>query len=154
MQRGLTIEQGTNNVLNNCDDDADITPLPPAVVKGIQDVMALFMSQDSFVEQCKKHNNNDEMISDAAVSVELQGRINATKEAAKAEHRVLTKKEKRKICTLYLELLQQDCRSLEWSSKANLGSQDHACFVSDPSGSRLFFGCWDRDPGTFWGLGS
>ena len=41
MQRGLTIEQGTNNVLNNCDDDADITPLPPAVVKGIQDAMAL-----------------------------------------------------------------------------------------------------------------
>ena len=107
MQRGLTIEQGTNNVLNNCDDDADITPLPPAVVKGIQDVMALFTSQDSFVD------NDDEMISDAAVSVELQGRINAIKEAAKAEHRVLTKKEKRKIYSLYLELLQQDCRSLE-----------------------------------------
>ena len=113
MQRGLTIEQGTNNVLNNCDDDADITPLPPAVVKGIQDVMALFTSQDSFVEQCEKHDNDDEMISDAAVSVEVQGRINAIKEAAKAEHRVLTKKEKRKIYSLYLELLQQDCRSLE-----------------------------------------
>ena len=115
MQRGLTIEQGTNNVLNNCDDDADITPLPPAVVKGIQDVMALFTSQDSFAGQCEKHwinvkstalvnnDNNDEM----------QGRINAIKEAAKAEHRVLTKKEKRKIYSLYLQLLQQDCRSLE-----------------------------------------
>ena len=74
MQRGLTIEQGTNNVLNNCDDDAGITLLPPAVVKGIQDVMALFTSQDSFVEQCEKHDNDDEMISDAAVSVEVDPR--------------------------------------------------------------------------------
>ena len=64
--------------------------------------------QDSFVEQCEKHDNNDEMISDAAVSEEVQGRINAINEAAKAEHRVLTKKEKRKICSLYLQLLQQD----------------------------------------------
>ena len=90
--------------------------------------MTLFKSQDSFAEQCEKHSINaksaalaslsdcdddDEMISDAAVSEEVQGRINATKEAAKAEHRVLTKKEKRKIYSLYLELLQQDCRSLE-----------------------------------------
>jgi hypothetical protein len=128
MQRGLSLEQGTNNIVNNCDDDAEITPLPAHVAKGIQDVMTLFMSQDSFVDQCEKHwinakstalaslgdyDDDDEMISDAAVSVELQGRINAIKEAAKAEHRVLTKKEKRKVYSLYLELLQQDCRSLE-----------------------------------------
>ena len=49
-----------------------------------------------------------EMISDAAVSEEVQGQINATKEAAKAEHHMLTKKEKRKNCSLYLQLLQQD----------------------------------------------
>ena len=70
------IEQGTSSVLNNCDDDAGITPLPPAVVKGIQDARALVTSQDSFVEQCEKHNNNGKMISDTAVSVEVQGRIN------------------------------------------------------------------------------
>ena len=123
MQCGLTLEQGTNNILNDCDDDTDITPLPPHVAKGIQDVMALFMSQDSFAEQCEKHSINvksaalaplgdydddDEMISDAAVSEEVQGWISAIKEAAKAEPRVLTKKEKRKIYSLYLQLLQQD----------------------------------------------
>ena len=51
----LDLEQGTGNIPNDCDDDAGITPLPPHVVKGIQDVMAFFMSQDSFAEQCEKH---------------------------------------------------------------------------------------------------
>ena len=73
--------------------------------------------QPSIASQQPSHDNDDEMISDAcmhaAVSEEVQGRINAIKEAARAEHRVLTKKEKRKICSLYLELLQQDRRSLE-----------------------------------------
>ena len=62
-------------------------------------------------QSVRQHDNDHEMISDAAVSVEVQGRINAIKEAAKAEHRVLTKKEKRKIYCLHLELLQQDLQS-------------------------------------------
>ena len=56
MQRGLTLEEGTSNVLNDCDDDADITPLPPHVAPGIQDVMTPFTSQDSsFAGQSEKH---------------------------------------------------------------------------------------------------
>ena len=46
------------------------------------------------------------MISDAAVSEKVQGQINAINEAAKAEHSVLTREEKRKIYNLYLQLLQ------------------------------------------------
>ena len=124
MQQGPSLNQGTDNILNNYDDGAGITPLPAHVAKGIQDVMALFSSQDLFVGQCKKHwtnaksealasqqpshDDDNEMTSDAAVSEKVQGRINAINEAAKAEHCVLMGEEKRKICNLYLQRLQQD----------------------------------------------
>ena len=55
MQRGLSLEQGTDEILNHSNDNTEITPLPAHVAKGIQDVMTIFSSQDSFVDQCEKH---------------------------------------------------------------------------------------------------
>ena len=102
MQRGLSLKPGTDEILDHSDDDIEMTPLPAHVAKGIQEVMSLFSSQDSFVDQCEKHC-------------------------------------KRKFSAFRV-------------SRDHLGPGSCA-FCTDPSGSRLFFGCWDRDPSTFWGLG-
>ena len=55
MQRGLSLKPGTDEILDHSDDDIEITPLPAHVAKGIQEVLSLFLSQDSFVDQCEKH---------------------------------------------------------------------------------------------------